>query len=315
MEPQALPDACDVSVVICTRNRPGFLQNCLTCLARQHCRPAEIVVVDNGSAPGSVARIRDAFPQIAIHELGENRGFAGGVNHALRDVLASPSSYVLLLNSDTVLPAGSITALVAAMQQRPEVGIATPKIYYTDSSRRLWGIGGTMLPHWMLVHGMDELDDGQYDTHNFDFVFGCAMIIRREVIETIGLFDERFFFYYEDTDYCLRARAAGFAVALLPDISVWHDGSYSTEHVRPWRTFLHIRSRMIFFFKYLGYAARWCFFARESLYIASVIGRSLRRGEFDNIAWYLKGLVQGIALGSAISHFDTQPAAVHDRSR
>lgn len=271
----------------------------------------QILVVDNGSGDGSAERLRQHTPPVTLIALPENRGFAAGVNQALRLALATPADYILLLNNDTLIAPDTVARLAQRMQSLPQVGIATPKIYYADRPGQLWGVGGAMRPHWMVVFGMDEPDHGQHDARPLDFVFGCAMIIRRSVVEQIGLLDERFFVYYEDADYCLRARQAGFAVALLPDIHIEHAGSHSTRQQLAWRAFLHIRNRMVFFHKHLHGPARWRFFLRESLYIASVLGRSLLRGDLRGAHAYLLGLAQGIAHGMQIQPPASPPALVH----
>jgi GT2 family glycosyltransferase len=155
-----------------------------------------------------------------------------------------------------------------------------------------------MLPAWMRVYGMGEPDHGQYDRVPLDFVYGCAMIIRRAVVEQAGLFDERFFMYYEDVDFCIRATQAGYRSALLPEITVWHDGSKSTSESYYLREFYHARSRMIFFLKHLRGFRIAQFFARETLYVFGTLRRNLFRRDLKAIGWYLRGIIQGIALGS-----------------
>jgi GT2 family glycosyltransferase len=277
---------------------------CLAALSQQSYTPLSIIVVDNGSGDGSVERIVDAFPEIVVRALPTNTGFAGGVNHALRTALPAETEYVLLLNNDVDPVADFVANLVTAIEQRPEIGIATPKIVMAAQSNQLWGIGGVMLPNWMRVIGMNEPDDPRYDQQQLDFVFGCAMMIRRKLIDQVGLFDERFFVYYEDIDYCLRAGQCNYTIGYFPHIHLSHDGSHSTDQMPHWRTFLYIRSRMIFFHKHLTAAALPRFFLRESLYIASIIGRSLLRADLSTIAWYLKGLFQGIAHGHLIKRTD-----------
>jgi GT2 family glycosyltransferase len=268
---------------------------CLRALQRQDYPQLWILAVDNGSGDGSAEQICAAFPMIEVIALEHNLGFARGVNRGIRCALALGCEYVLLLNSDADAPPDTVTRLVAAMQRSPQTGVATPKILYTGEQRFLWGIGGRMYPAWLIVYGMGEIDRGQYDRIALDFVFGCAMIIRRAVFDTIGLFDERFFMYYEDGDFCLRAKKAGYQIGLFPEIKIWHDGSASTRSRDHLREFYHIRSRILFFRKHVQGLRIIQFGLRETLYVFGIVRRNLFAGKFANIAWYFKGLAQGMA--------------------
>jgi len=268
---------------------------CLRALQRQDYPRLRILAIDNGSDDGSAEQMRAAFPAIEVIGLEHNLGFAGGANKGIRRALALGCEYVLLLNSDADAPPDTVTRLVAGMERSPRTGIATPKILYTGEQQFLWGIGGRMYPAWLIVYGMGEIDRGQYDQTPLDFVFGCAMIIRRAVFDTIGLFDERFFMYYEDGDFCLRAKRAGYQISLFPEIKIWHDGSASTRSRDHLREFYHIRSRMLFFRKHVHGLRILQFGLRETLYVFGIVRRNLFARKYANIVWYFKGLAQGIA--------------------
>jgi len=278
--------------------------DCLTSLQEQTYPHARIIVVDNGSQDGSISYIQARFPNIELIALPRNVGFAGGVNRALRKVSTPEDGYIVLLNNDTLVGKDFLEQVAAQMQSRPDIGIASPKVLYNQQDRMLWGIGGRMLSFWLIVFGMAEKDTAQYDTAELDFVFGCAMIIRREILAHIGLLDEHFFFYYEDIDLCLRAKQAGYSIALFPTILVWHDGSWSTRATPALREFYHIRSRMIFFHKHLCGVYRWLFFLREIPYIASMVRRYTMRRDLTTVGAYLKGLLQGIAHGRILQQSD-----------
>lgn len=290
-----------VTIIILNWNTCQRVARCLQSLQQQTWQNFTIIVVDNGSDDDSATYIAEHFPHIHLIALPENIGYAGGVNYALPVALAQQSEYIVLLNSDTLVPNDFVASAVSAMEQQPEVGIATPKIRYTDEPDMLWGIGGAMLPAWLIVYGMHEQDSGQYDHISLDFVFGCAMIIRRVVLERIGGLDERFFVYYEDVDLCLRSKQAGYGIGFFPHITVWHDGSHSTQDITYLREFYYIRSRMILFHKHVQGWRLWQFFARETLYVAGIVRTYLMKGDLKTIAWYFKGLVQGIAFGRLLT--------------
>ncbi|MFQ3682373.1 glycosyltransferase family 2 protein [Roseiflexus sp.] len=288
---QQLPE---VAIIIVNWNTGQRTLECLQQLAQQtYCR-CVVLVVDNGSNDDSIERIKRDAPAAILIALSQNLGFAAGVNRALAHTLMRDVKYVLLLNNDTRFPPDLIERLVMRMEREPHVGIATPKIYKTGKDRQLWGIGGRMGYAWLTVESMGQIDRGQFDHYHFDFVFGAAMFIRRTVFTEIGGFDERYFMYYEDIDFCLRAREAGFHIAVFTDIHVMHDGGASTRACDYLREYYHIRSRMIFFRRRLrGWRMFW-FSLREMLYVQGVIRRNLFAWRLQNIAWYAKGLVQGL---------------------
>ena len=263
-------------------------------LASQPCQ-THITLVDNGSTDGSVAAFRAAFPNLTVLALDQNYGYSRGVNHGIRHVLASVApDYVLLLNNDTTLTGAILTQLADRMDHAPHVGIATPKIIYADAPDYLWGIGGTIYPHWLTVAGMHVRDSRELDAFQPDFVFGCAMLIRRTVLETVGLLDERFFFSYEDIEFCLRAKQAGFGIAYFPEITVLHDGGNSTHGRGYLREYYMARSRTQFF-RHWSHGINFIkFLLRESLYVGGTVVRCVLRGDVKTMVWYLKGWLEGL---------------------
>ncbi len=257
----------------------------------------QIMLIDNGSSDGSGQAFRTAFTahEITLLCLDKNYGFSSGVNRGIRHVLQnSQPDYILLLNNDTNATSEIITQLADHMDRKPRVGIATPKIVYSDTPEILWGIGGKMQPHWFTVNGMGERDVGQYTSFQPDFVFGCAMMIRRTVLEKIGLLDERFFFSYEDIDFCLRAAAVGFGITYYPEIVISHDGSASTHHQSYLREYYMAHSRLKFFKKW-SYGLNFVrFLARESLYFGSTLWRCLWCRDWLTLRWYVSGWIEGL---------------------
>lgn len=202
---------------------------------------AKVVVVDNDSGDGSADRIAAA---IAKHGWGtwaellraeRNGGFAYGNNVAIRPALASadPPRYIMLLNPDTVARPGALTSLLAFMEQHPEVGIAGSRLEWPDGTPQLsafrfhsvlseleqalqLGVATKLLRRWMVAPGIADQPGPA------DWVSGAAMMIRREVFESIGLMDEDYFMYYEEVDFTARAARAGFACWYVPASRVVH---------------------------------------------------------------------------------------------
>ncbi len=226
---------------------------CLQSLARLE-QPHQVIVVDNGSKDGSAEYLINHFPDVTILALPENLGYGAGCNRALQALRADPTwEYIFLINNDAVLHPDALTHLLQAAQEHPQAGIFGPKIYYENTPDRIW-YAGAMRRRGVLAAtgtGRGQIDQGQFDhRQSVDFVFGAGMFIRRQVIETVGLFDEQFFIYLEDLDLCLRAQNAGFSLIFVPQAQLWHRVSASTENLQDWRKYHQARSTILFLKKH-----------------------------------------------------------------
>lgn len=198
---------------------------CLESCAGLHYAHVHTIVVDNGSTDDSVARLRERFPELHLLEMGANLGFAGGSNAGIHSALALGADYIWLLNNDTVVDPGALDALVEVMVEHPSVGIAGSRILYLDRPDTLWFAGGFFSRPWGLAthRGADETDEGQYGSlADADFVTGCSLFARASAARVIGPLDERYFLYWEDVDWSVRARLAGLRVVYVPGSRVLH---------------------------------------------------------------------------------------------
>ncbi len=282
-------------IVLHWRGAPRTLA-CLHSLAALDYPAYRVLLVDNGALPTEMQQIRAQFPTLEILQLYRNRGFAGGVNPAIRCALSHGSDYVLLLNNDTLVPPDLLTRLVAVQQQHPQVGILSPKLQRADEPSKLAGLGCTVTWYDVVPSGWDTPDTHD-DDHLlfFDAVFGSAMFVARAVFEQAGLLDERFFFYYEDIDLCLRARQQGFAVACYPAVRVQHAVAASTQHIRGLRMFYMGFSRQLFFQKYHPSITRLCFLLREPVHILRMARARWRvAGKPADAIGYIAGCLSGL---------------------
>ncbi|MBN1581364.1 MAG: glycosyltransferase family 2 protein, partial [Anaerolineae bacterium] len=239
-----------VTVVIPAWNGRRDLPACLDALLSQQAN-VEIVVVDNGSGDGSADLVAECYPQVRLIRHRRNQGFAGGCNAGLQ---AARGDLLILLNQDTVVQAGWLQAVASAAQDR-QVGVVGCKILESDG-KTLNHCGGVIdMASVETQHiGAGELDRGQYDeAADVEYVTGAAFALRRDVLEQVGLLDERFFpGYYEDTDYCLRVHQAGYRIRYVPDAVVIHHVSTSTRQDWVRRRFYYYRNRLIFALKHLA---------------------------------------------------------------
>jgi len=229
---------------------------------------------------------------------GANLGYAAGNNIGLQLAMQFGAGYILVLNDDTEIASDMISVLVAHLQRDQRIGIVSPKIHLLNSApARLWAVGGIFQSHRVTTLGINELDRGEYKDVNLDFVFGCAMMIRRDVLAQIGLFDDRFHFYYEDIDLCLRAKRKGYAVAWLPAATMGHLNPVNTQSVSRFKMYHYERSRILFYFKYLRGTDRFVFALVQILHVLRLIVRQFTRGQFAAAFWGVMGIVQGMFAG------------------
>lgn len=222
---QHKPDEELVCVVLVNWNGWRDTLECLGSCARLDYPRLEVIVVDNGSTDDSVARLRERLPELRLVETGANLGFAAGSNAGMLAAQQLGAAYFWLLNNDTIVDPAALTELVGVMRADPSVAIAASKILYRDRPDTLWYAGGFLSPVWgWAVHrGADEPDAGHCDeVVDVDFATGCSLLARAETLATVGPLAEEYFLYWEDVDWCSRARRAGRRVVYVPGSRVWH---------------------------------------------------------------------------------------------
>lgn len=227
-----------VSIVIVNWNGKNDTIACLASIKamRKKDTVVDTIVVDNGSTNDSVLAIKKAHPWVRIIELSSNLGFTGGNNVGMRSALLHKAEYIWLLNNDTIVDVDALS-LVKAFED-PSVGVAGSKIYFqkgheyhkdrytkNEQGKVVWYAGGIV--DWENMYashkGVDEVDHGQYEiASDTPFVTGCSFMVSSNVVEKLGVLDERYYLYLEDLDYCLRIKRAGFDLRYFPSSVIWH---------------------------------------------------------------------------------------------
>lgn len=226
-----------LSIIILSYNTRDLLKQTLASIP-QH-SDWEIIVVDNASRDDSVAMVKRDFPQVKLMLNQKNVGFAAGNNQAIQ---LAQGDYLLLLNSDTIVQNNALENMLKKIEQDKTIGAMTPKVILPNGAIDLACHRGMPTP-WRAFTYFSKLEQffpglkvfGGYHlthedfnvTHEVEAVSGVAMMVRREVIEQVGLLDERFFFYAEDLDWCLRIRQAGWKIVYFPDSVIIHFKSQS----------------------------------------------------------------------------------------
>lgn len=226
-----------VYIIVLSWNGKQDTIDCLQSLQALSYANARILLVDNASTDGTVQTIRSLFPNVEILANQANLRFAGGNNVGVRHALANNADYVLLLNNDTIVEPDFLTHLIRIAEYDTPVGMVAPKIYYFHQPRLIWFAGGKIewWKGWISHIGIREVDRGQYDAiREADYLTGCCILVKRQVIDRIGLLDERYFLYGEDVDWCLRAKRAGYRLLYVPSAVIWHKLSVSAGGHLSW---------------------------------------------------------------------------------
>lgn len=269
---------------------------CVESLLQMDYPDFRIVVVDNGSTDDSVQAVARQFPGVEQVVNERNLGFAAGANVGIRHALARGADFVFVVNNDTFIAPEALGLMVAAALPQ-DVGLVAPKIYYAGDPQRIWSLGAWRHRLTLEITGCrrGQLDaDPDGEPFEVDFVTGCAMLIRRECLEQVGLFDERFFMYYEDSDYCLRVRSAGYRVLMVPRAKMWHKVATSSGGSdSPMERYHMARSSVLFFRKHV-HGWRWLIVGpyRAGSAAKWVMRLALRR-RWVSVRAYLRGLGDG----------------------
>jgi len=230
-----MPDKSSISIVIVSFNVEKLLKECIESIyAETRDAAFDIWVVDNNSRDNSVQMVRDNFPEVHVIDNDENVGFPKANNQA---VVQSQSDYVLLLNPDTIIQDRAIDKMVAFMDSDPKVGVSGCRVLNEDGSLQLacrrsiptpkvafYRLSGLsrLFPNskTMAKYNLTYLDPNE--PNEVDAVSGAFLLIRKDVVDAIGVLDENFFIYGEDMDWCIRAKHAGWKVMYYPDARILH---------------------------------------------------------------------------------------------
>jgi GT2 family glycosyltransferase len=284
----------DLSIIIVNWNAKDLLLRCLEAVNRNlGTIQSEVIVVDNGSTDGSVEAACERFPHTRFLENQTNIGFSRANNQAIE---ASGGRYYLLLNTDTFLHTGALETMLRFMDANPDTGAAGCRLYYEDGSlQRSCTSFPTLATELWQALWLDRLFPksrvfGKYwmtywdfnDSREVESIIGACMLLRREAIAEVGLLDESYFMYSEETDLCYRLKEKGWKVRFIPQASATHIWGGTSKRIQEETTFLRLyKSRTQFFRKHYGSAI-------TLLYKAVLILGSVMRVVGGVIAFFFK---------------------------
>lgn len=288
----------DIFVSVLNFNGKNNTLDCIESLKKINTKNFNLTIlaIDNGSSEKLDLK-DESWGNISLKviENKNNLGFSGGHNVGIEYALNNRADYVLILNNDTYVEENFLEKLLSAAEKGGKIGILVPKIYFApgfefhknkyskqEQGKVFWYAGGEM--DWANVighhRGVDEVDKGQFNkTEETQLATGCCMLIKKEVLEKVGIFDEKYFLYYEDADLCIRAKKSGFKIMYVPSSIIWHKNAGSAGGSGSVLQDYYItRNRLVFGTRYAPARAKFALL-RESLKI-------LLTGRF----WQKKGI-------------------------
>ena len=251
-----------LSIVVLAWNQCDVTLACLDSLSvlNYPANRPEIILVDNGSTDDTTRAVQASCPSVSVLTNKENLGYAGGNNVGLRHALVQDADYVCILNNDVRVSPDFLAPLLAACQSRPDVGIATPLVAEAVDSQKIWALGSAV--NWKTaevtrLHAGEPVSVWQFGAPlEVDVASGTAMLVSRQVLEQVGLLDEAFYLYYEETDWCLRARRAGYRILAVPSSVVWHKVSATLGQTSPVIDYYMVRNHLLFIARHAPAADR-----------------------------------------------------------
>ena len=238
-----------VHLSIITINYNGLKDTCeLISTLPLEDKSIEVIVVDNASTQDEASVIEERYPQVKVIRSKENLGFAGGNNLGIK---AARGKYLFFLNNDTLLKpqTSNLRSLITHLESSPKMGMVCPKIKFSWDNQLIQFAGYTPLSPITMRNkaiGCGEVDHGQYDIpHSTPYAHGAAMMVKREVIEEAGPMPECYFLYYEELDWSIMIRRAGYDIWYEPACTIFHKESQATGQNSPLRTYYIVRNRLL----------------------------------------------------------------------
>lgn len=246
-----------VGVIILNYKVKDQVIQCVMSVKRSSYKKLDIIVVDNDSADGLELEMKKV-PGVTFIETGVNAGYTGGNNIGIKRALENGNDYIFILNPDTTIESNTMKSLCDFATNKG-AGVVGPKVLFSGTNK-IWYAGGSFDSLNVIGshRGVNEEDHGQFDKYiETDYVTGAALFVDSEIFQKVGLFDEKFFLYYEDADFCFRAKQAGFLVMYYPQAVVYHKNAQSAGLGSKLQDYYITRNRMLYASKFLPLRTRF----------------------------------------------------------
>jgi GT2 family glycosyltransferase len=290
-----------VYIISLNWNGLAYLRDFCETILKQDYGKYKVVIVDNASTDASVEFLRENYPQIEVLQNSTNLGYAAGNNVGLEYAYKAGAAYFLVMNNDTIVPPDMIASLVEVSLKDSKIGFVTGKVYFHDSGNMLQ-TAGKRDKWWratIVNVGQNELDHGQFDEEqDYDYLDDVFWLVKREVYERIGGYDPEFFLYWEETDWCARAKGSGFRLVYTPKAKLYHKISLSTGGGSNPKKSFHVRRNAVLF--YWRHKSKPVFFLKLFLIVREIfdwrrVAAFFIKGKYgENFRAEWRGFVDGL---------------------
>lgn len=286
------------SFIVVNYNLQNDTINCVKSLMNTGLPLSSIIIIDNASSDSSVDTILQHFGEdIQLIRLHENLGYAGGSNVGIRKALNDQAEWIFLMNNDTVVDQNFFVQLEWATTKFSDTyKLFSPMILFLGQENKISFLGDFIVPGTMLTSKKWEGKDVPNNLPSIlptDFVHGSGMLVHRSVFEQVGLFDSNLFMYFEEVDFCWRARLAGIRMAVIPSAVMWHKDLGTTRKHSPRTHFLRIRNHIWVFRRYSKGLQLFVLFGFSIIRLLGTIFKDSVSGNFDLIPHAMKGWLDG----------------------
>ena len=285
-----------ILVIILNGRQTAVTVECVRAVQAMAGPPPDVLLIDNGSGDGSADYLCEALPDIPLLRLDKNVGFAAGVNSGLQWAVHQQYAYALLLNNDAFPAPDMLLQLLA--ETAPDIAMLSPKVFYEEPTNLIWFAGGRQ--HTALLEmrdtGQNEADNPKWAaTRDVDYLLGTGLLLNLALLDKIGLFDQRYFMYYEDLDLSIRARAAGYRLRLVGQAHLYHRVSLSSGGAdSPMQRYHLARSSVLFFRRHAHRGRPTAILLYRIGSGLKIMARLLITGRWGTAVAYLRGIRDGL---------------------
>lgn len=300
----SIPDA-SVAIILINWNGYVYTEACLGSLRKVDFPNFKVILVDNDSQNREGKRLNKAFPEIELIENSENLGFAGGNNSGIRYALEKGFSHVLLLNNDTIVEPDFLGQMLRKFSQNSRLGVVQPLICFIHDRTQIWSAGGkwnAFLGRAITLGDRENVDNYKVTERNLDWATGCCMLITREALLKTGLMNHSYFTYFEDVEWSLRFREAGFEIGLAAEAKIYHEAGASSKKkhsegtLSPKVFYYHVRNQFFLLRSQIhGFAVPFAW-TYHSFRFLGWMSYFCLRGRIQKLKSVARGLKDGITL-------------------
>ena len=293
-----------IAVILVNWKKYNLTSNCINSLNKSNYKNFKIILVDNEYSEKSIIELKNKYKELLVFKEKNNLGFAGGNNIGIRYALENDYDYIMLLNNDTEVKENFILPLVERIEKDHSLGAVQPLILNFSNKSIIWNAGGKLNKFLGLTStrlNNNKLNSSIVFDDYTDWISGCCILIKSEILTKVGLLDEKFFNYYEDVDWSLRMKNLGYDLGFVKESIIYHHGSSSSKNKKTKEGvisskihYFNIRNHILLLKKHKNLFNFFGIVFFQIIKITSYIFYFLIRFRFNKLTMVLKGLKHGL---------------------